>query len=268
MLKTRIISAFFGLPIIIAILLLGGKLLYLFVFLLSLMGLYEYYKAFLHIDYKPITWIGYLITVIYYIQLSISKFNFVSFTVLIFIALLIIFWEIIKKGYNVLNVAITVLGIIYVPFLFSYLLFIYNSQFGKFFIWLPFLTAWLSDTGGYFIGSYFGRNKLCPDLSPKKTMEGAVGGIIASGLVTAIIGVIFNNAGIKLNVIHYLVLGLICGITSILGDLSASSIKRFTKLKDYGNIIPGHGGILDRFDSILFTAPTVFIYITIINKLI
>ena len=268
MLKTRIISAFFGLPIVIGVLLLGGKLFYIFIFLLSIAGLYEYYKAFLNTDYKPIPWVGYIITIIYYLQILINKYNFITFTALIFIALLMIFLVIIRKGYNILNVAITILGIIYIPFLFSNLVFIYNTSFGKFLVWLPFLTAWFSDTGAYFIGSYFGKNKLCPNLSPKKTLEGAIGGIITSAIFLAIIGIIFNNANFKLNIIHYLILGLICGITSILGDLSASSIKRFTKIKDFGNIIPGHGGILDRFDSILFTAPTVFIYIAVINNLL
>lgn len=266
MLKIRIISAVFGLPLIIGILLLGGKLFYLFVFLLSIIGLYEYYKAFSNTEYKPISWIGYLISIIYYLLIFWNASSFISFSLLIFAALLLIFLDTIRKGYNILNVAVTILGIIYAPFLFSNLIFIYNELNGKLLIWLPFLTAWFSDTGAYFIGSYFGKKKLCPLLSPNKTIEGAIGGIIASALFSAITGLLFIRMGYDASIIHYLIIGLICGATSILGDLSASAIKRFAHIKDYSNVIPGHGGILDRFDSILFTAPTLYTYITIIKE--
>lgn len=266
MLKTRVISAIIGLPLVIGVLLLGGKLLYLFVFLLSVTGLYEYYKAFSNTDNKPIPWVGYVITIIYYILIFFNLINYINISALIFIALLLVFLDIIKREYNIINAAITVLGIIYVPLLFSSLIFIYNDVNGKLLVWLPFLTAWFSDTGAYFIGSYFGKKKLCPSLSPKKTVEGALGGIIISALLSALIGVIFNNIEYEMGIYHFVIIGLICGITSIIGDLFASSIKRFSHLKDYSNLIPGHGGILDRFDSILFTAPTVYTYITIIKN--
>jgi len=268
MLKTRIISAVVGLPLIIGILLLGGKFFYIFVFLLSVIGLYEYYSAFSNTEYKPISWIGYLITIFYYLLILSNLSSFYTLSLLIFIALLLIFLDIIRRGYNILNVAVTILGILYVPFLFSNLIFIYNELNGKLLIWLPFLTAWFSDTGAYFIGSYFGKKKLCPLLSPNKTVEGAIGGIIVSAFFSAMTGLLFISIGYEASIIHYLLIGLICGITSILGDLSASAIKRFVHIKDYGNVIPGHGGILDRFDSILFTAPTIYTYITIIKELL
>ncbi|MCQ1527962.1 phosphatidate cytidylyltransferase [Lutispora saccharofermentans] len=268
MLKTRIISAVIGLPLMISTLIIGGKFFYLFVFLLSAVGLYEYYRAFSNTDYKPTPWIGYSVTIMYYFLISISYNSFITLSILIFIALLLTFLDTIKKGYNILNVAVTVLGVIYVSYLFSNLIFIYNKTSGNILVWLPFLTAWFSDTGAYFIGSCFGKNKLCPSVSPKKTIEGAVGGIIGSAAISTLAGFIFIRMGYQINIIHYLFIGLLCGITSILGDLSASSIKRFCKIKDFGNIIPGHGGVLDRFDSILFTAPTVYTYITIMKELL
>ncbi|SHJ29305.1 phosphatidate cytidylyltransferase [Lutispora thermophila] len=266
MLKTRVISAIVGLPLIIGVLLFGGNLLYLFVFLLSVTGLYEYYKAFSNTDYKPISWVGYLITIIYYILIYFNLINHINFSILIFIALLLVFLDTIKREYNIINAAITTLGIIYVPLLFSSIIFIYNDVNGKILVWLPFLTAWFSDTGAYFIGSYFGKKKLCPLLSPKKTVEGALGGIAISALLSALVGAVFNNMDYEMSIIHFVIIGLICGLTSIIGDLFASSIKRFSHLKDYSNLIPGHGGILDRFDSILFTAPTVYTYVIIIKN--
>lgn len=267
MLKTRVISAAIGLPLMLGALIIGGKVLYLFVFLLSITGLFEYYKAFLNTDYKPTAWIGYTITIIYYFLVSIGYNTFSTISMLIFIALLLIFLDIIRKGHNILNAAVTILGVIYVSYLFSNLIFIYNGTNGRVLIWMPFITAWLSDTGAYFIGSYFGKKKLCPAISPKKTIEGAIGGIISSAVICVAAGLIFNSMGYSISLVHYLFIGFICGITSILGDLSASAIKRFCKIKDFSNVIPGHGGILDRFDSILFTAPTVYVYFTIMKEL-
>lgn len=268
MLKTRVISAAIGLPLIIGTLIIGGRVLYLFVFLLAMIGLFEYYKAFSGTNYKPTTWIGYLATAIYYFLISVNYNTFITLSLLIFITLLLMFLDIIRNGYNILNAAVTILGIIYISYLFSNLIFIYNGINGKILIWLPFLTAWLSDTGAYFVGSIFGKNKLCPSISPKKTIEGAIGGVLGSVISCLLAGLIFNNMGYSMSLVHYLFIGLLCGITSQLGDLSASSIKRFCNIKDFGNIMPGHGGILDRFDSILFTAPTIYTYVTLMKELL
>jgi phosphatidate cytidylyltransferase len=113
-----------------------------------------------------------------------------------------------------------------------------------------------------------GKVKLCPKVSPKKTVEGALGGIVGSVALSTLSGIIFNNLGVDIKIIHFVVSGFLCGIASELGDLAASYIKRYTGIKDFGNLIPGHGGILDRFDSILFTAPVIYYYFTIIGDLI
>lgn len=122
--------------------------------------------------------------------------------------------------------------------------------------------AWFGDSGAYFAGTFLGKHKLCPEISPKKTVEGFIGGIITVGIVMAITGVIFDFLvfdDISINYPVVIIVGMIASVFGVLGDLSASVIKREYGVKDFGNIFPGHGGVLDRFDSILFVAPFVFL---------
>ena len=113
----------------------------------------------------------------------------------------------------------------------------------------------------YYTGRAFGKRKVAPKVSPKKTVEGLIGGILGATLGCGIYGIIISRYGVEINVIHFFLIGAICGIMGFFGDLVASSIKRYVGIKDYSNLIPGHGGILDRFDSILFNAVVVFYYL-------
>lgn len=125
---------------------------------------------------------------------------------------------------------------------------------------------WLADAGAYFVGSMLGKHKLCPEISPKKTIEGAIGGVIVCMLTTCGVAFIFAQFiygnTISVNYINLLILAFAGSLLSILGDLSFSLIKRSFNIKDYGNLIPGHGGVLDRFDSVVFVSPFLLIMIT------
>ena len=133
---------------------------------------------------------------------------------------------------------------------------------------LAFVGAWVCDTFAYFVGKFFGKHKLIPEISPKKTIEGSIGGIVftigAFALYTFIVNTAFDQS---LSYIKLCALGLVMSIISQIGDLVASSVKRQYDLKDYGNLFPGHGGVLDRFDSVMLTAPTLFI-VNVIFRLI
>ncbi len=136
-----------------------------------------------------------------------------------------------------------------------------NPKHGVFLLVLSLCGAWLADTGAYFSGTFFGKHKLCPNISPKKTVEGLIGGTITNAILFIVIGMIYtyiqskNNVVVNINYIYIAILGMICSLLGLVGDLSASLIKRQCNIKDYGNIMPGHGGVLDRFDSILFVVP-------------
>ncbi len=163
---------------------------------------------------------------------------------------------------------------LYVPVLLSYLYTIRaNIGGGRYLVWLVVIAASGTDVFAYFIGSFFGKHKLAPVLSPKKSIEGAIGGVAGSILLAVIFGITLNMLGInvestatnilacKLNNSYWLDFAVICGVASVFsqfGDLLASGIKRNYQIKDYGTLIPGHGGILDRCDSIIFVAPIVY----------
>lgn len=133
---------------------------------------------------------------------------------------------------------------------------------GLFYVILALLMAWMSDTGAYFVGTFFGKHKLCPKLSPKKTVEGLFGGIAVSVLISLLVALgyqhWFLHDAAQVSYIGVLVLALICAPLSVVGDLFASLIKRVCGVKDFGNIFPGHGGVMDRFDSLLFVFPIVY----------
>ena len=154
----------------------------------------------------------------------------------------------------------TMLGIIYVVFFSYHVVLVDQTQEYSILIWLVLLSAFCTDIFAYFTGFFLGRHKLCPNLSPKKTIEGAVGGTIGSVICCGLFGYFV----VPMIWLHCVMIGFIGAILSQCGDLTASAYKRKMGIKDYGNLIPGHGGILDRFDSVLFTAPVVYYYIVII----
>ncbi len=132
-----------------------------------------------------------------------------------------------------------------------------DSEFGLENLIITFCGAWLADTGAYFVGTFFGKHKLCPEISPKKTVEGFIGGIVSNALLMLFVGYVISlfSKGLSVNYILLAVLGLVCAVLAVIGDLIASLIKRQCGIKDFGKIMPGHGGALDRFDSMVFVAP-------------
>ncbi|MBP5494793.1 MAG: phosphatidate cytidylyltransferase [Lachnospiraceae bacterium] len=178
-----------------------------------------------------------------------------------------IFWY---PKFNANQVAGGIFGLIYTTFMMSFIYYTRESKDGIWFIWVIFITSWVSDTCAYIVGSAIGKHKMTPRLSPKKSWEGAVGGILGSGIATAIFGLIYelNHDSRFLMIPIFFLIGCIGAFISMCGDLVASAVKRNNNVKDFGNVIPGHGGILDRFDSVLFTAPTVYFMIVLflVNK--
>lgn len=134
-----------------------------------------------------------------------------------------------------------------------------DRRFGVFYLVLGLCGAWIADTGAYFTGVAIGKHKLCPEISPKKTIEGFIGGIVTTGIVYAVAFSVYSGNFSP----AFFVIGSVCAVIGTVGDLSASMVKRQIGFKDYGKIMPGHGGLMDRFDSVLFVLPTFFAFIAL-----
>jgi len=276
--KIRIISAAAAIAVLAAVICLGREAVGIAVFIIALAGINEFYGALHKGGYKPVWTAGYLscLPLLYLafadgktdIMHSFDPSSLAALVILLFIFLLFValFGVIIFTvgRYSPIDISITLFGIFYVVFLFSFVTLTRNLEKGYLYIWLILIGACATDTFAYFTGVSIGRTKILPVISPKKSLEGSIGGIIGCIAVMAVFGLyadLYFGFGIPLY--HFIILGGICGVVSQLGDWSASAVKRFANIKDFGCIMPGHGGVLDRIDSILFTAPAVYFYINL-----
>lgn len=195
--------------------------------------------------------------------------TYLGFAVVLVVAILFMQVVFTEMKTNSADIAITFFGIIYIVGFFAFipLLFGYSKDgvnLGKFYIWYLFLTTWGSDVFAYLIGRNFGKHKFSK-ISPKKTIEGCTAGIIAGVALALVATVIFNNM-FDLEV-NYIVIGVIAFILTAIGqigDFAASCIKRYADVKDFSNLLPGHGGLIDRFDSVIFAAPFAYYLITLL----
>ncbi|AYF54802.1 phosphatidate cytidylyltransferase [Clostridium botulinum C] len=254
---------------LIVVLFLGGIYLKILIAILSLLGMYEFYSVSKQKGINPISTISYVLSIFYYYILIINEtIDFHKIFLIIILALFIMMCiPVLSEKYNFIDVSVTLLGFFYVTIFFSFIVLVNNKQDGNYLIWTIFISAWLCDTCAYYTGKFFGKNKLCPRVSPKKTIEGSIGGLLGSALFCGLYGFIINKIGVNIQIYNFFIIGIFAGVVCQFGDLVASSIKRYVGVKDYSDLIPGHGGILDRFDSILFTSVIVYYYVTIIMRL-
>lgn len=263
MLWKRVISALIGLPLLFAAVIIDMRVFIGVIYIIVLIGLYEYYTAVSNSSIKPMKYLGMLCGLVLLFLVSDSSTINMVMPFLTIMMLVLLSLPIFIKKYSFLGAGVTIIGILYIPLCFGYLLLIRVMPItGVYLIWFVFIVSWLSDTSAYFIGRAFGKTKLSPSISPKKTVEGAIGGILGSVLGSIAYGFILQSFSIiNIPLWHLFIIGILGSIISQVGDLAASSIKRNVGIKDYGNIMPGHGGLLDRFDSILFAAPLIYYYI-------
>ena len=235
MFKTRLLSGILLVIIALITVITGGSLLFGVLLLISLIGMTEFYKVF-GIEKKAPGVLGYIFAVGYYALLYFKPQlpgESLNWFMMLFMGYLICQMAVLVFAYpkyNTQQILAGFFGVFYVAVMLSY---IYQTRIlsgGVFTVWLVFVCSWGCDTCAYCVGMLIGKHKMAPVLSPKKSVEGGIGGIIGA-------------AG---------------GAISQIGDLAASAIKRYHNIKDYGKLIPGHGGILDRFDSVIFTAPIIY----------
>lgn len=275
--KTRVISGAIGAAGVIVITCLGTIPLGVLCLIVSVLAIYEVYKATgVLTRHKVLSVLGALVfPLTFYIDAMAGKGHpiFIStlFTAVVLSAMALSFPKLkLSDAAQILMLAIAF------TFCFSKVFLLRGMPCGRYLVWLIYFGAWVTDTGAYFGGTYFGKHKLFPELSPKKTVEGAVSGMLATVVVFLIYGLIImklgvfrelSQAGLWLNIGWMLLLAVLCAVISELSDLIASAIKRETGIKDFGHIMPGHGGVLDRVDSILLVAPLVYYFLCILASI-
>lgn len=257
LLKFRVLSALLGLPLLIYVVLLGQIPLLLTLLIISAIGGYEFYRVFQQKDFQPIIPLGIAFGTM--ISLSVTGYfmDILQVIILYFLAMFCLF--IFFNKYTIMDLIITTFGSIYINLFLTTIFLIRSFPQGIYLIWFVFLSSWLTDTGAYFIGLRYGKKRLCPEVSPKKSVEGAWGGLITSVIGLAIFFAIVKNDLPQLSLSMVILISVILSIISQIGDLTASKIKRYCLVKDFGNLIPGHGGIMDRFDSIILCGPTLYV---------
>lgn len=254
--KIRVISGLVMVPILFGILYFGGPVLAGACFLIAVIGVSEFFSGFENMGVKPSKIIAYIAAILLYL-INVLELPFSTYMLWFFISVLLPMLYMFKINERKLGDGIaTMTGIFYVVFFSYHILLVSQLERYSLLVWLVFFSAFGSDIMAYFTGYLIGKHKLCPNLSPKKTVEGAVGGLLGGAIACGIFGLLF----LKPILPHCLIMGASAAAFSQIGDLTASLFKRKMGIKDYGELIPGHGGIMDRFDSILFTAPFIYYY--------
>lgn len=265
----RILSGVALAVIMIPALLFGGWLLYGLCVIISLIGIFELLKV-RKIEKTALAVAAYITAVAFYVCLLFEDYRYSIFAlVLAFMFLMGLFVFTFPK-YKADEIMWSFFAIVYVALMLSYIYEIRMMQDGVYMVWLIFVSSWGNDTFAYFTGVCIGKHKMAPVLSPKKSIEGAVGGIAGATVLGLIYGYIVSRwmSDVLVHpVITFGVASFLGSLLAIIGDLAASAIKRNYNVKDYGNLIPGHGGIMDRFDSVIFTAPAVYIAVVLLNNI-
>lgn len=222
----------------------------------ALFAINEYFRCLEHKNNVD-KWIGNILAIlIAFIGIMPQEIILLMFPAAIVALFLKVIFTQMKTNFS--DVAISCFGIFYIIGFIMFIPFIYALDDGKFLIWYLAIAAWGTDTFAYIIGCKFGKHKLTP-ISPKKSIEGSIGGILGAVIISLVYTYCINTWGdIEISYFAISVIAVILSILAQIGDLAASSIKRYVGIKDFGNLIPGHGGMLDRIDSILFIAPFAY----------
>jgi CDP-diglyceride synthetase len=258
MLLTRILTAIVGIPLIFACIYFGSLPFYIFMFVVSFFCVQEYFNICK--KYKPHTIVSLVMAAAFFTALYFFKELSVGIAAVSAILMLLVLFSLEVFGENteqsVGRIAVSFLGAFFLPLALVHMVYIRGMNGGMQFIFFIFVTVWTIDTAAYAFGRMLGKHKLAKNVSPKKTIEGAVAGVIFGILAAVICRYWFMSEIITLT--QALILGLVISIVGQFADLSESLVKRDGNIKDSGKIIPGHGGAFDRFDSYIFVAPLAY----------
>lgn len=277
---TRIISGGVLALLAIGTGLLGGPVLMLTILFCAIVGMREYDLAVGLVEkgkpYPAPAIAGFVGAVCYYLYIFLSHsalfagklgshqeivgaFGAAALVILVILATYVITFP----KYHSEQAFEAVFSFVYVAVMLSFMYLTREGYKGNVTFWLIYLSSWGSDTAAYFTGRFLGKHKMAPVLSPKKTVEGAVGGVVGAGIFGLLFSLVFDHGASNF---QFFIICAVGAVISVFGDLTASAIKRDKGIKDYGNLIPGHGGILDRFDSVIFTAPVIYFLSVLLVK--
>ena len=255
MFKTRLLSGILLVIIALATIISGGYVLFFTLLVVSLIGMSELYKVMKVQDGKLnlLAAAGYAGAVLYYLAMLLDFEKYGVLAIIFGLVLIMFVYVFTYPKYEAVQVMPALFGIVYVAVMLSFIYLTRSLPGGKFHVWLIFLCSWGCDTCAYCVGMLIGKHKMAPVLSPKKSVEGAVGGVIGAALLGTAYAAATGGP-----LIEYALICAVGALISMVGVLAASAIKRYQQIKDYGTLIPGHGGIMDRFDSVIFTAPVIY----------
>lgn len=264
----RIISSAIMLPLVLIIFILGNKYIVdIFMAIVAIRCIYELFHAFEQKGHHPVKSIGYAASIcICFLHIIPKEQALILMGAIIPLTILVSFILIITKKTktDIIDVAITFFGVCYIVLFLMFVSIIREMENGKWLVWYVFITSWMTDVFAYLVGKSIGKHHFT-DVSPKKTIEGCIGGTIGATICVMLYTFVLNKfVGLDINYIIILFAGILLSIIGQIGDLSASVIKRYAGIKDYSNLIPGHGGMLDRIDSLIFIAPFAYFMLLII----
>ncbi len=257
----------------------GGYVLFGVLFAITLIGLFELYRV-VGVQKSAAGIVGYLAAAALYFSVMectqelgiITGCNLVGGTLPVIIGvltvLLLAVYVLAFPKFNSEQITMVFFGFFYVALTISYIYRLRISDAGAYSVWLIFISSWGADTMAYLTGILIGKHKIAPVLSPKKTVEGCIGGVVGATLIGLIYSLIFKDDLSKVYddpVLLFTIVSAVASVVSMIGDMAASAIKRNKDIKDYGSLIPGHGGILDRFDSVIFVAPIIYFLLKFIG---
>ena len=266
----RLTSSLLGFPLVALIFILGNQYIVdIFLAIIAFLGIQEYFNA-ISKKAKPVRWIGYLSCIgIAFIHILSERVQTEILQLIMILAIpstmLILFLQVIFSNMktNFKDIAYTLFGMIYVIGTITFLALIRGLTDGKILIWYAMFASWGTDIFAYLIGKRFGKHKLSK-ISPKKSIEGSIAGIVGAVIITLVYTFVISKFGYNYSYLSVIGMTILLSVISQIGDIAASSIKRYVDIKDYSNLIPGHGGMLDKIDSLMFIAPFSYVLLTII----
>lgn len=264
----RVLSTLLGLPLVVLVLALGNEyVIDIFFAVVAIISMYEYFNAIKE-KANPVKWLGYLSAIsIAFIHL-IPNFNITYIAIFLPAIVVLLFVESLftNMKYNITDIALTLFGICYITLFIMCIPLISGSLSSKIYLWYIIIASWGTDVFAYLIGKVLklGKHKFSK-ISPNKTIEGCIGGTIGALVISLVYTYICNRIfSADISYIAFGGLTILLSIIGQIGDFSASSIKRYAGVKDFGDLIPGHGGMLDRIDSVIFIAPFAYLLYMVI----